>query len=208
MSPQHIACSECAQSTQKNTTYRRSTQTNTPGVAVHSDVCGAIKPTSRPGYRYFVTYLDEGSGYCSVEGLGRKSDVATATKTALLKIGNHFHRSITYFKTDNAKEYLSTKMDSFNKEHGIQMPPTVPYTPQKSGKAERIYHTLMSRGRAALIMSRPPRNTGLTPYKMPMISITTLIIVAYKVLRTTCIMAPSTKFVPSCHLVHTDTLRS
>ena len=125
-------------------------------MAVHSDICGPLKHTSRHGFLYFATFVDEGSRYCFTESLARKSDVSNAAKTALLKIGNHFHCNVTYCTTDSAGEYPSKQMDAFYKQHGIQSNPTVPYTPQENGKAERINHTLVSRARAALIMSRLP----------------------------------------------------
>ena len=113
-SPPSMTCAVYAMEKQKNTPYRRFSTNRTP------NVCGPLTPASRQGFRYLVTYADEGSRDFFEEGLQRKTDTGMTTKATLLKIGTHFHRTVTYFTTDSAEEYLSKQIKSFYKDHGIQ----------------------------------------------------------------------------------------
>ncbi|KAJ8895726.1 hypothetical protein PR048_001064 [Dryococelus australis] len=47
---------------------------------VHSDIVGRISPPSIAGAEYFVTFMDDYSGYSEVKILKKKSDVAEAFK--------------------------------------------------------------------------------------------------------------------------------
>ena len=114
-----FTCSSCAQFSQKNTHYPRFPSRVHPGQRLHIDMCGPIKPTSRQGYRYFSTYLNEDSRCCTVTGLTAKSPVGQSTKKAILRSTSHFNRTITEVPPDNAGEYYSRDMDAFYKRHGI-----------------------------------------------------------------------------------------
>ena len=51
-----------------------------PGEFIHSDVCGPMSETSPGGARYFVTFIDDASGFRYVYFLKHKSDVQGASQ--------------------------------------------------------------------------------------------------------------------------------
>jgi hypothetical protein len=42
---------------------------------VHSDVCGPFEVTAIGGYKYFVTFIDDFSGFCVLYLIRQKSEV-------------------------------------------------------------------------------------------------------------------------------------
>ena len=58
-------------------------------------------------------------------------------KSFFNEIKNQFGKTIKIFRSDNAKEYFSTKLSSFLSSQGILHQSTCPHTPQQNGIAER-----------------------------------------------------------------------
>jgi hypothetical protein len=50
----------------------------TPGLRIHSDVCGPLQVVTPGGNRYFVTLKDDHSGWCVTQLLKSKSEAAVA----------------------------------------------------------------------------------------------------------------------------------
>jgi len=63
---------------------------------------------------------------------------------------------IRCFGCDNGGEYTSQEFIDFCKENGIRREPTIPYSPQQNGVAERINKTLMEMTRSMMHHSSVP----------------------------------------------------
>ena len=63
---------------------------------------------------------------------------------------------IMKLRTDNAGEYMSTDFQAYLALKGIEHHPTIPYSPQQNGVAERVNRTLVESARAMLSHSNLP----------------------------------------------------
>ena len=123
---------------------------------VHSDVCGPLNIPSVGGSIYFVSFIDDYSNYVWVHMLKRKSEVLEKFVEFVAMAENHSGRTLKKVRSDNAGEYFSNEIENFCKEKGILTEPTIPYTPQQNGKAERLNRTIMDNVRASLYHAKLP----------------------------------------------------
>ena len=117
---------------------------------VHSDVCGPLNVTSVGGSRYFTTLIDDHSNFVWVYMLKQKSDFLDVFMEWIAKIENQTERKVKMFRSDNGGEYVSQDLKNVCKDRGITLQPTIPYTPQQNGVAERMNRTIMENVRATL----------------------------------------------------------
>jgi hypothetical protein len=59
-------------------------------------------------------------------------------------------KDIKWVRLDNGGEYGSSELNVYVKSKGIWFQPTVPYSPESNGVAERMNRTLMAKVRAIL----------------------------------------------------------
>ncbi|KXJ80544.1 hypothetical protein RP20_CCG024560 [Aedes albopictus] len=64
---------------------------------------------------------------------------------------------ISKLTIDQGREYFSNSQKTYYKEKGIQVEPTVAYSPQQNGVAERFNRTLIEKVRTMLIQSHAPK---------------------------------------------------
>ena len=115
---------------------------------VHSDVC---EITNSPcAERYFVTFIDEFSGFTSVYVLKNKSEVFDKFRSFVLSVENLLNKRIKRLRCDNGGEYSSNQFKSFCEDRGIFIEYTTAYSPESNGKSERLNRTLCERMRAVL----------------------------------------------------------
>jgi len=81
-----------------------------PGEFIHSDVCGPLPEPSIGGARFFLTFVDESSGYRHVFFLRHKSDVYIKFKEFDKMVENKFGRKIQVIHADNGREYCNEDM--------------------------------------------------------------------------------------------------
>ena len=117
---------------------------------VHSDVCGPMNIPSIGGSNYFTTFIDDHSNYTWVYFLKRKSDVGDVFVEWLTMTENVTEKRLKEFRSDNGGEYVAHYFTDICKERGISLQPTIPYTPQQNGVAERMNRTIMENVRATL----------------------------------------------------------
>ncbi|GLT97072.1 hypothetical protein SLE2022_146570 [Rubroshorea leprosula] len=68
-------------------------------------------------------------------------------------IKTQFFKIIKVLRTDNATEYLNTKLQSFLKEEGTLTQQSCPYTSEQNGRAERKHRHIFDSVHALLISS-------------------------------------------------------
>lgn len=117
---------------------------------VHSDICGPISVESLAGARYFITFIDDKSRYCTVYFLTTKDEAAAK----LSQFDSWCHRQIGHeihqFRCDRGGEYTGHEFTDIVKERGIQMEHTAPHTPEHNGVAERRNGILFEGARSIL----------------------------------------------------------
>lgn len=136
-------------------TDRKSTQ---PGEFVHSDVWEPSQESSIKGARYFVSFIDDASGYRQVYFMRNKSDVYECEyeKEYEKEIANKFGKTIKIFRSDNGREFCNSNMKSYLIFRGIRMENSAPNTPQQNGKAERENRTIIESARTMMKSKNMP----------------------------------------------------
>ncbi|CAL2255962.1 unnamed protein product [Prunus armeniaca] len=131
-------CSACLQGKMHRLPFPvRHCRYEIPFHTVHSHVWGPSHYKSVEGYRYFVSFLDECTGYLWVYPLFNKSEVFSKFLQFHALIQNQFSAAIKCFQSDGGGEFLSKAFTDFLASKGIVHRLSCPYTPQQNGLAER-----------------------------------------------------------------------
>ena len=151
-------CEGCALGKQSRLPFPKSSSSKTSDVLelVHSDVCGPMSVPSVGGSLYFITFIDDFSKYVWVHVIKKKSDALEKFKEFLALTENQTGKKLKRFRSDNGGEYFSGEFDTFCDARGIFREPTIPYTPQQNGVAERMNRTIMDNVRALLYHGNLP----------------------------------------------------
>ncbi|KXJ84187.1 hypothetical protein RP20_CCG013280 [Aedes albopictus] len=124
---------------------------------IHSDVCGPIEPTAWDGSKYFVSFIDDHTHFAMLFLMKRKSEVFARFREYEALVTAKFNLKISKLTIDQGREYLSNIQKQFYSQKGIQIEPTVAYTPQQNGVAERFNRTIVEKVRTMLIDSHVPK---------------------------------------------------
>lgn len=125
---------------------------------VHSDVCGPMPTNSLGGKRYFVTFVDDYTRFCSVYFTRNKSEVFNKFKEFESRVSSECESSIATLRSDNGGEYLSEEFESYLTSKGIHHELSAPYSPSQNGVAERINRTLMESARSMMSQAGIPES--------------------------------------------------
>jgi hypothetical protein len=104
---------------------------------IHSDVCGPMPVKSLGGYLYYVILIDDYSRKTWLYLLKTKDEVFNKFQEFKAEIENLTNKKIKILRTDNGREYTSTKFVAFCKSTRIRRELTVPHNPQQNGVVER-----------------------------------------------------------------------
>ena len=149
-------CECCTKGQQTKQTLRTNTHRSRVRCAVvHSDVCGPMSVSSFSGCRYFVSFIDEYTGYIVIIPILRKSEVLAQFKRYHAWLERKFDCTPTKIHSDNGGEYVALK--SYLEEKVIEQSMTPPYSPNLNGMSERANRTIMESARAMLEHSSLPR---------------------------------------------------
>ena len=127
---------------------------------VHSDVWGPCPVTSKSGFRYFVTFVDDYSRMTWLYLMKNRSEVFSCFTTFCAEIQNQFHTSVRILRSDNAKEYFSDSFNTYMTAHGIIHQSSCVDTPSQNGVAERKNRHLLETARALLFQNHVPNIFG------------------------------------------------
>jgi len=142
-------CGPCVDGTMVQAPHQRFTTTTSLCELVHTDVCGPL-PMSLEGSVYFITTLEEKSGFIMATPMKTKGMAPDVLKARIKKPETLNGTTVKRVRHDGAKEYLTTNFKTCYEDKGITPEPTAPYKSQQNGKAKRVNRTLMERVRAAL----------------------------------------------------------
>ena len=101
---------------------------------VHSDICEMNGQLTLSGKRYFITFIDNYSGYCYVYLLHSKDEALEKFKIYKNEVELHCKKFLKYLRSDRGGEYYSP---SYSESTRIVHEVTAPYIPQQNGVAER-----------------------------------------------------------------------
>lgn len=124
---------------------------------IHSDVCGPLDPIAMDGSKYFVSFIDDYSHFAMIFPIRKKSEVFESFQEYEALSSAMFGTAISKLTIDQGREYLSKEQERWYKYKGIQVQPTISYSPQQNGVAERFNRTLAEKVRAMLIESGVPK---------------------------------------------------
>lgn len=105
---------------------------------------------SQGGASYFVTFIDEASGFCHVYFLKHKDEVFEKFKVYDRLVENKFGSRLKIVRSDNGGEYNNKRMAAYLEGRGISMENSAPHTPQQNGKAERANRTIFESARTMI----------------------------------------------------------
>ncbi|PLW30388.1 hypothetical protein PCASD_21275 [Puccinia coronata f. sp. avenae] len=125
-----------------------------PLAVVHADLVGPITPSTNSGKRYFITLVDQYTGFISVTLLHRKSDAMEAILEFKAFYENQTEQRMKKLITDGGGEFCNNTLSDVLKSHGIQHNVPPPYTPQHNGLAECANKTIINMSRCMLVQSR------------------------------------------------------
>jgi hypothetical protein len=86
----HDVCDPCARGKQQRLPFpeRGSSQTTRVLELVHTNICGPITPATKGGKGYFITFLDDFSGYAEIVLLENRGDVSSVITDTLTRMEN------------------------------------------------------------------------------------------------------------------------
>ena len=149
-------CAGCLEGKQHKLVLRRKEfRSQSRGEVIHSDVSGRMAVKSLGGAEYYVTFIDEYSGYITVFPISRKSDVLDKLRLFRPWFERKYDCKIKTLQCDGGGEYIGC--DGYLREHGIERPENPSYCPEVNGMAERANRSLMESARAMLRHSGLPK---------------------------------------------------
>ncbi|KAI3781572.1 hypothetical protein L2E82_11589 [Cichorium intybus] len=128
------------------------------GELVHIDVWGPYRVSTRDGFRFFLTVVDDYTRAVWVYLLKTKEEVFENIVMFFNMLKLQFSKSVKVFRSDNGTEFVNSKMKSFFEKEGILHQTTCVYTPQQNGVVERKHRHLMNVARSLLFQSALPLN--------------------------------------------------
>ncbi|KAF4514105.1 UNVERIFIED_CONTAM: hypothetical protein B566_EDAN019055, partial [Ephemera danica] len=151
-------CSSCHKGKQVRAVFKPSKhRENVAGGLLHLDLCGPIKGESISGVRYFLTIVDDATGYLQASLLADKT--AAAVAEAFEHYCAWFERQndvrIKKIRTDGGTEFVEVVNNADRK--GIVHQKSVRYTPQQNGAAERANRTIVEIVRCLMQDANIPR---------------------------------------------------
>src|SRR5690349_12203137 len=151
-------CQSCilANQTRSPRSGKTSGLTNRPNQLIHTDLSGPQDVQSLQGNHYLMTVIDDYTRRVTLYFLKQKSDAIGYMKESIIRAAVEGN-PVLGIRLDNGGEYTNLGFLSYLKQQGILNEPTVPYSPESNGVAERMNRTIMSKVHAMMKDSQLPR---------------------------------------------------
>ena len=134
-----LDCESCqfAKHHRLSSSPRVNKRASVPFELVHSDVWGPCSIMSKPGFKYFVTFVDDNSRVTWLYLMKNRSELFSHFCAFCAEVKTQFNTSVQTLRSDNAKEYFSSSFQSYMSQHGILHQSSCVDTPSQNGVAER-----------------------------------------------------------------------
>ena len=119
------------------------------------DIGGPIKPISHKGYRYYITFIDNATGYLDVMLLKNRENLKDPLEIFIKRAEKQSNYKVKRLHADN--EFYTKEIEELVLSKGIVFTYSAPYTPEQKGVGERINRTLFDKVRALLYTSNLAR---------------------------------------------------
>lgn len=151
-------CPVCVSSKMSRHSFktRDAYRSDSAGQLIHTDV-GSFEVSSREGFKYFITFIDDYSKYTAIYPMKLKSDSLNCFKTFRASFELLLSTKIKAIRSDNGGEFMSQAFSSLLRELGISHNDGPPHSPQLYGLAERTNRTVGNQVRCALSSASLPK---------------------------------------------------
>lgn len=150
-------CSVCVEAKMTRQPHREPrSHSTTAGFRLHADVGGGgdTYATFR-GFRYFILFVCEATGYVWVRFLKKKSEALLAFQNLVTLLERQFGIRVCILHTDFG-EFNSEAATTYFEESGIIWESSVPNAQQQNGLVERLMRTIVEGARAQIVDSGLP----------------------------------------------------
>jgi len=117
---------------------------------LHVDLLGPITPTGYDGSNWAMIKTDDASRARWLSTFRKKGDAKIYIQDFITAIHTQYGKYPKSLRLDNGTEYGGNQFKQFCRERGISLEPTVPYTPEQDGVAERANRTILDRCRTLI----------------------------------------------------------
>lgn len=153
-------CEVCILSKMEKLPFKQNrSRAERPLQIIHTDLMGAIKPTSWPGHkRYIIVFVDDYSRYARVYCLKSKDESGQAFESFLSSARSILgtDAKVCYVRSDRGTEFKGGKFAEIMKRENIESDSGLPYTPELNGTAERFNKSIQRTIRAYMCDSGLP----------------------------------------------------
>ena len=160
VSSRHVlSCETCVLAKSHKHSFKlNNTREKSPFALVHSDVWGPTPVTGGQGFRYFLLFIDDFSRMTWIYFLKTKSEVFEKFTQFYSLVQTQYNSKIQILRSNNGREYVNSKMQTFFTEKGLVHQTSCAYTPEQNGVAERKNRYILEITRALLIESNIPKS--------------------------------------------------
>jgi len=109
------------------------------------------------GTRWFVSFVDDHTRLTWLFLMKEKSEVSQIFQNFHAMIQTQFQTKIQILKTDNAKEYFNSSINTYCLNQGIIHISSCVNTPQQNGVAERKNRHLLEVARSLMLSTHVPK---------------------------------------------------
>ena len=154
-----LSCETCILAKSHRHSFKlNNTREKSPFALVYSDVWGPAPVTGGQGFRYFLLFIDDFSRMTWVYLLKTKSKVFEKFSEYYCLVQTQYKSKIQILRSDNGREYVNSRMQSFCKEKSLVHQTSCAYTLEQNGVAEWKNRYILEITRAFLLESNIPKS--------------------------------------------------
>jgi transposase InsO family protein len=120
---------------------------------VHGDLVGPITPATNGGCHYFLTLVNQHTGYIHISLLKERYSAVAEFVKFKNKFEKQTDRKLEKLITDGGGEFCNKELGELLELEGIQHNFSPPYTPQHNRMAERANQTIIEMTRCMMLQS-------------------------------------------------------